>query len=94
MGKQHIYTIWAMKEPTAFRVSKFDMDYNAIEQYYVNELPGNHGAMVCSCPAKTRHTCRHREMLRIFQAEDRISSGMFYNYDTKKWYPAISGDEV
>ena len=87
MGVKDQYTIWSRPESdktaNLYRVAKFDEDLNFLEEYNLTELPG--GAMICNCPAGGRPTCRHRKMLRIFQAQKRIDSGWFLNFDKDTW---------
>lgn len=83
MAYKSLYTIWPTSDSHNFRVSKFDEDLDAVESYNIAEVGTS---MLCTCPAGGRHTCRHRQMLRIFQGLERIGSGLFYQFDTKKWY--------
>lgn len=78
-----LYTIHPTKESKAWRVSKMSADLDVLESYHISEVGHT---LVCACPAGGRSTCRHREMLRLFQGLDRIGSGMFYQYDSKLWY--------
>lgn len=78
-----LYTIWPTKEPKSFRISKMSMDLDALETYFISEV-GN--TMICACPAGGRATCRHREMLRLFQGLNKVGSGEFYQYDSELWY--------
>jgi hypothetical protein len=43
----------------------------------------------CTCKANNRHTCRHRDMVTIFKAANRLGNEWSYNYDEKiearKW---------
>lgn len=84
MGKEHVYNVKSTKDSTdVFIVTKFDEDLTPVDSYHISELHG--GGMICQCPAGSKPTCRHRQMLRLFQAEQRVDSPYIYHYDKKKW---------
>ena len=85
MAKNDFYKVLLPEGAMLYEVLKFDQDLNFIEQYYITDV-GDAGAMVCNCPAGSRSTCRHRKMVRIFQAEERVNTNWFYNFDKKQWY--------
>ena len=92
MGKNNLYTIRSTSD-TTYTVIKFDEDLNPEgEIYHISEIGPTGSQMVCTCPAGAKHTCRHRQMLRLFQAEDRIDKGYFYKFDKKLWYPPLTGE--
>lgn len=85
MGTRDLYTVQALDETRMkFRVSKHDQIVH-FEQgdYEVERKPA--GYMTCTCFAATRSTCRHREMVLIFEDAKRLNTGALYNYDKKKW---------
>lgn len=61
----------------SYRITKFDDDLNPESSYLVHHE-------VCECPAGTRNTCRHRQMLPLML--DRVDSSWFYCFDDKQWY--------
>lgn len=92
MGKNNLYTIKSTSDST-YSVAKFDSDLMLDgELYHVSEIGPGGANMVCTCPAGGRPTCRHRQMLRLFQAENRVNSGWFYHFDKKQWVKPISED--
>lgn len=91
MGKKSIYTIDEMAGAEGvYAVIKCDEDYNQEEQYFVSEV-GNE--MICTCFAGGRPTCRHRQMLRKFQAEERVGQRWYYQFDKQKWIPPVTLEE-
>lgn len=91
-----LYTIRSA-EPSAgaYRVMKMDQDFNAMEVYWVSEIGPTGATMICTCPAGGKPTCRHRSMLRIFQAEDKVNKFReAYNYDKKIWVKLPDVGEV
>lgn len=87
MAKGSQYTIRTHPEgENLFVIKKFDEDTNFVDQYHLSVIPGD--AVICNCPAGGRVTCRHRKMLRIFQAMGKIDSGELYNFDHDEWSAA------
>lgn len=70
-----------------WRISKFDSDFN-VESSYLTTLTE------CECPAGSRDTCRHRQMLPRFLARG-LSADWFYDFDRGGWVrmalPGASG---
>lgn len=92
MGKKDLYTIRQNKpDDVTYECVKVDPDSTSVQVYHISDLPG--GAMICTCPAGGRPTCRHRQMLRLFQAEERINSGWMYQFDSKKWFEPQTDDQ-
>lgn len=90
MGKKSLYTIRATSDST-YSITKLDEDLNPEgEIYHISELGPTGADMICTCPAGAKPTCRHRQMLRLFQAEDRIDKGWLYHFDKKQWIPPIN----
>lgn len=92
MGKRDIYTVDNFQgQPGIYTVRKFDEGSGIlVETYTVSEI--TESAMVCTCFAGGRPTCRHRQMLRLFQAEERVGQGWMYKYDAKIWVPPQNPD--
>ena len=65
-----------------FDVIKFDEDLNHQNTY---QLSYSKSRIVCNCPAGYGKTCRHRNMLPVFELERAVDSGRFYDYENKKW---------
>jgi len=59
-----------------YRITKFDNQLN-VESSYLLSLSE------CECPAGSRPTCRHRQMLPEMLAYDMANTGMFYDFETK-----------
>lgn len=85
------YSIGPNKSPNSYVVVKMDEDLNPLQYYYIVESSA--GGLVCSCPAH-KPWCRHMDMLRLFQAENRIGKGWRYNFDTKEWIEPQSTAET
>jgi len=93
MGKKDIYTVdfFPMRDDV-YTVKKFDQETGVqTEMYTVSDI--SETAMVCTCFAGTKSICRHRTMVRLFQAEDRIGKGWMYQYDKKEWTAPQTSDE-
>lgn len=86
MAKNDWYMI-KQADPTTdlFEVVKFDRFHDPVESYYVTDIGDTWGTMICTCFAAHRQTCRHRKMLRTFQAEQRINKPWLYSFDDQKW---------
>lgn len=61
-----------------FRISKFDDLGNVESTYLCSETE-------CQCPAGHRPSCRHRIMLPLFIANDKVDSFYFLDFDRKGW---------
>lgn len=61
------------------RFTKFTDDLD-VESSYITSRSA------CECPAGHRHTCRHREMLSLFEEMARIDTAWFYDHDNARWY--------
>lgn len=84
-----LYTVRSGKNPGAFVCLKMTEDLEPKATYYVSEA-GPSG-LVCNCPAY-KPWCRHMDILRVFQAEERVDSGYLYNLDKKTWIPPFTTD--
>lgn len=98
MGKNDIYTIKAIGT-NGYEIAKFDKtDMEFLGSYAMSEIIGGDGpgrdTIICTCPANARMQCRHQKMLRLFQAEDRVSKGWFYHYDKKEWIEPVKQTNV
>lgn len=90
MGKAKVQTIYTVKKGVSvpfYDMVKMTEDYEVVAVYQMVE--GKGGAISCTCPAhKPWH--KHCDILRLFQVENRINSGWFYNHDTSTWIPPIT----
>ena|ERR1700692_63510 len=69
-----------------FRITKFDSDFNVGSSYLCT-------AHECECPAGSRDTCRHRQMLPKFLSRG-LSAEWFYDFDRGGWVRmALPGTE-
>jgi len=106
MGYKDLYTIEPKgpnkdNNPTWY-VGKIDKDGlpgsahpNAPSGYLVSK-PGNY--YECPCFASNRHTCRHRDMVRMYENDaefrQKIDDHWLYNYDKDKWQAPVKVEEV
>jgi hypothetical protein len=91
MPKAHsIYTVRSQLTSTGtllYKMTKMTDDYEVQAVYDMVE--GKGGAISCTCPAhKPWH--KHCDILRAFQAEERVNSGYAYDFDRKAWIPPIN----
>lgn len=73
-----------------YRISKFDTDLN-VESSYLCTLAE------CECPAGSRPTCRHRQMLPRFIQREAVNTNWFHVYESNEWIglsPDTNGDSV
>lgn len=90
--KDSLYTVrQTTPGDSVYEVLKFNRDFDLEGTYHISDLPG--GSMICSCFAGHRSTCRHRQMLRKFQAEDYVNKGYFFNYDRNQWIPPSNPED-
>lgn len=88
MAKQQIiYSVNKGKNVGAFVVGKLTEEFEVLATYYISESEA--GGLTCSCPAR-KDWCRHCEILRKFQAEEKVGSGWFYNFDKGAWLPPLT----
>lgn len=73
-----LYSLRAGSSPSEFTVIKLDRDLNPSAMYALN-------AKVCTCPAGTRSTCKHRKMLPFFLSAGHVDDGWFLEWDTRLW---------
>lgn len=94
MARQHIYTVLSTRDPDVWSVVKMDRDHDVVETYEVKRITfvmhGEEKSMLsCSCFASSKETCRHRQMLDIFQQASAIDSRRAYDFDRQKWIAAL-----
>jgi len=65
---------------SGYHLTKFDEDLNPISEQYDTSLAE------CTCKAGVRPTCRHRQMLPLFQHLGRVNTGWFFEFDSQRWY--------
>jgi hypothetical protein len=82
------YSCRALLEPGVpvrdYRITKFDEDWNVLSSYETS----THG---CECPQGHKASCRHREMLVMFQSAGHIDDGWLLDWHTRLWWEP-SGD--
>lgn len=61
-----------------YKITKFDEDLNPESSYLVSND-------ACECPAGHRSTCRHRQMLPVFQMAGRANTRWFFDIERDKW---------
>lgn len=69
----------------SFRITKLDADYRVEATYLVSSSE-------CSCPAGSRPTCRHRQMLPFFLAKGHIDNGWMLDWHTRQWRSPLCED--
>lgn len=70
-----------------YRITKFDDDLNPVEgSSYIVSFEE------CTCPAGSRPTCRHRQMLPVMI--DRMDTPWFYDYEDGMWQDPLGEAEV
>lgn len=67
----------------SYRLTKFDNDLNPEASYLTSPE-------ACECPAGVRSTCRHRQMLPEFIAQDAVDSPMMYDFERREWVDTSS----
>lgn len=85
------YTCQAGKNVGAYVVGKLTDDFEVLATYYIDESEA--GGLTCNCPAR-KPWCRHCEILRKFQAEEKVGLGWFFNFDADQWIPPIQNHSV
>ncbi len=88
MGRQHIYTVLSGTDMN-WDVVKMERDFEPIETYHVSKH-----VSVCSCYAGSKDTCRHRQLIGIFETAQAINSRRAYDFDKGKWIDPPKGGEV
>jgi hypothetical protein len=82
MAKKDTYSVHT-KAAEVFSVLKYDALGEATGVYTVMSSPNG---FQCDCPAASRGTCRHREMVQLFKHEGFVDNPhVRYNYDNPEW---------
>lgn len=71
-----------------YRMVKFDSLFN-VEAIY--NLRAFRGKFLCDCPAYKYEMCKHREMIPVFIASNKVNTGEFLCFDTGEWHPPVEG---
>lgn len=75
-----LYNAKSTDTPNTYLFTKFDDDLNIVDDsVYLTSLAE------CTCPAGSRASCRHRQMLPQFLASQRIDTDWFYCFETSDW---------
>jgi hypothetical protein len=83
MARQHLYSVFKIG-PERWHIVKYDKVLHIEESLY--EISRTHrGEWLCECPAATKSTCRHRELVHIFTKSRKVGSNKKYDYDNLKW---------
>jgi hypothetical protein len=98
MARNDWYTVkdvganWLVRkyEPTALKVSSPD-DLKLTGTYNVGKQPENAG--MCDCFAGTKY-CRHKQMVPIFEAANKLGGNWYYSFDKQKWLEAPNTDDI
>jgi hypothetical protein len=80
-----LYSLRSTPAADEFMIQRFDEDFLCESVYAVSTT-------LCTCPAGTRSTCRHRKMLPLFLAAGHIDDGWFLEWDTRLWRGPIAGE--
>ena len=85
MAKEEALYNVVVRAPEEYTVLKYDgKTLDDVGYYIVNRGSGRFG---CNCLQGKwgKPTCRHREMLLIFEEANAVGSSRLYNYDKKRW---------
>lgn len=81
----HLYS--CRHDSDQYRITKWSTDLE-VEASYLTTLAE------CDCPAGSRDTCRHRQMLPRFISRSAVDSDWFYDHDRGGWVQiALPGAE-
>lgn len=72
-------------DPGLFKITKLDSDYNVESTYLVTSRE-------CTCPAGTRPSCRHRDMLHFFLDASHIDDGWMLDWSSRSWRKPLCED--
>jgi hypothetical protein len=103
MSYKNRYTIRSMPRElgesvlASWKCIKFDRDHEVEGIYVINKIYSptapNASILTCGCFAGNKETCRHRQMVEVFDVTHRIDSGWTFDFDKKRWYePLTNGD--
>ncbi len=90
-GSNGLYQIEQL-EPGIFKAKKFNADLEFQHEYTLSEV--SHDSVICTCFAGARPTCRHRQMLRLFQGLGKIGTREYYDMGNDTWHDYSAGGEV
>lgn len=81
-------SLYNCKEQGAnYQVTKFTPDLE-VESSYLTSTDS------CECPAGHRHTCRHRQMLPLFEQKGATRGQWFLDFDRKTWVAAVTEEAL
>lgn len=77
-----------------YHVIKFDDDFNVIivDGQFHKTVRRNlkSGVWSCTCMGQQKHfSCRHITIVKMFEKDNRLDTGYFYDYEFDLWYPPI-----
>lgn len=102
MSYKHRYTVRSIKPPhnkdlETWSVIKLTHDHEHEGTYIVSKIYSptspSGSLLLCDCFASNKETCRHRQMVKVFQDNNAIDSGKTFNFDKSLWFEAL-GFEV
>lgn len=67
--------------PAGYKIIKLTEDLEPESSYTLIQRSDDPSEYACDCPAGSRHTCRHRQMLPHFLAMKRIDTNWFLEWD-------------
>lgn len=73
-----LYTCRDSASHGTYVFTKLDSDFDLLGRYSTS-------AHECDCPRGSKHTCRHREMLKWFLRDKHIGDGWFLDWSTRLW---------
>lgn len=85
-AKTHLYTCKTLATGQ-FQLAKMSEELEVLAVYTLTETKVG-SALHCDCPAH-KPWCRHCDMLRKFQAEERVNTGWMYRFEKNEWVPPL-----
>lgn len=91
MSKENAWYKVEQVSENRWEVTKAVDGYPPVFQMY--QVANTGRSLSCSCFAGRKPTCRHRQMIPIFQKNAAIGTGALYCFDTKQWREPVPPDE-
>lgn len=93
MSRRDVYTVDDVGRGR-FLCTKYPIHSPGFGETAVYAITPNGGTSLCTCFAGTGETCRHRQMVEVFRAAGRLSTGSIYHYDCSEWLTVREREEV